>query len=97
MDKETTLAVYGSLLIVGGSIGFVKAGSKMSLLAGGGSGLLCLFLSTKLKEKNFLVAAQVITLLLFLGMLSRAVKAGKFMPAGMVSLLSGLTLLNLSK
>lgn len=36
------IAVYGLVALIGGTIGFVKAGSVASLIAGGGSGLILL-------------------------------------------------------
>jgi uncharacterized membrane protein (UPF0136 family) len=36
------IAVYGLVALIGGTIGFVKAGSVASLIAGGGSGLVLL-------------------------------------------------------
>ena len=91
MDKSTILQIYGGLLVLGGAIGFAKKQSVPSLVAGSGSGLLVLYLTQSGVESNKL-ALQLISLALFLGMGFRANKSGKFMPAGLVSLLSALAL-----
>jgi uncharacterized membrane protein (UPF0136 family) len=45
------IAVYGLVALIGGTIGFVKAGSVASLIAGGGSGLV-LLVAAALVAKN---------------------------------------------
>lgn len=91
MDKSVALNVYGALLILGGSIGYARKQSVPSLVGGGGTGLLVLFLTQSGVEQNKL-ALQLVTGLLFIGMAFRTFKSGKFMPAGLVTLLSALAL-----
>jgi uncharacterized membrane protein (UPF0136 family) len=45
------IAVYGLVALIGGTIGFVKAGSIASLIAGGGSGLVLLVSAALVAKK----------------------------------------------
>ena len=78
---ENINKVYGILLIFGGLMGFRK-GSKMSLMMGSGSGLLVLYLQ-QLNNKQGIQALSGL-LALIMGFRARE----KFMPSGMVALLS---------
>ena len=85
------LFIFGVLTIVGGVIGFVKAGSKASLIAGGISGVLLLV-------AGWLVASGSVMAGMILGLIVSLLLAGRFlpaflktkkpMPAGMMSVLS---------
>jgi uncharacterized membrane protein (UPF0136 family) len=78
--------VVGLVMIAGGIIGFVKARSVASLIAGGISGLL-LILSSLLFAVR-LQAGLVIALVVCLALAGRFVPAlfrGKLMPAGYVA------------
>ena len=85
------LGVYSLLLAVGGAIGYVKAGSRPSLVAGLGSAVAtgaALVVALGVSPRTgfgigFLVAAALIVV--FSG---RWQKTGKFMPAGMLCLVS---------
>jgi uncharacterized membrane protein (UPF0136 family) len=50
------IAVYGLVALIGGTIGFVKAGSIASLIAGGGSGLILLVAAALVAKKQGAVA-----------------------------------------
>jgi uncharacterized membrane protein (UPF0136 family) len=50
-------AVYGLVALIGGTIGFVKAGSIASLIAGGGSGVILLVAAALVLKKPDGVAA----------------------------------------
>ena len=63
------IAVYGLVALIGGTIGFVKAGSVASLIAGGGSGLLLLVAAALIAKKPErarvgLIIALVVSVLL---------------------------------
>jgi uncharacterized membrane protein (UPF0136 family) len=45
------IAVYGLVALIGGTIGFVKAGSVASLIAGGGSGVILLVSAALVMKK----------------------------------------------
>jgi len=45
------IAVYGLVALIGGTIGFVKAGSVASLIAGGGSGVILLVAAALVAKK----------------------------------------------
>jgi uncharacterized membrane protein (UPF0136 family) len=80
-----SLPVVALLVAVGGIMGFVKAQSKASLIAGIASGLLLLlafFLA--LNSANGLFLAAIVNLALIIVFGIRLKKTGKFMPAGLM-------------
>ena len=83
--------IFGALTILGGVIGFVKAGSKASLIAGGVSGVLILvaaWLVMSGKAQAGLILGLVISSVLEMRFLPAFVKTKKPMPAGMMAVLS---------
>lgn len=97
-DKPMEVALntgVGGILLAGGIMGFVKSGSKASLVAGSTIGSL-LFLSAFLisKKKSFgykLGSAVSGVLTLIMG--KKYLRSGKFMPAGFIASLGVVTLL----
>jgi uncharacterized membrane protein (UPF0136 family) len=82
--------VFGLLTIAGGIMGFVKAGSTASIIAGSISGIL-LLVGAFLIPSNVvagLVLAGIVSLLLAGRFVPAFIKTGHFMPAGMMSILS---------
>jgi uncharacterized membrane protein (UPF0136 family) len=82
--------VFGLLTITGGLIGFLKAGSTISLISGGVAGLL-LLTAAYLIPGNLAVAlglALVISFLLAGRFIPNFITTSKMMPAGMMSILS---------
>ena len=84
----------GALTIIGGAVGYMKKGSKASLGAGVvcgslliGSGVL---ISGENQYEGHLLASGTSSLMT-LGMGSRFVKSGKFMPAGLVAVLGAVS------
>lgn len=94
MDKivEISLLVYAILVSAGGVFGFLKAKSKASLIAGLISGALVITaysISKRNPSTGFMVGAAVTGLLLIVfGM--RLAKTKKFMPSGMLLVLTAL-------
>ncbi len=85
------LGVYAVLLIVGGLIGFLKARSRPSLIAGVVSGLIAAgaaVLSSTYNEDLGYSIALILAIVLFLFFGTRAVTARKFMPSGMLTVAS---------
>jgi uncharacterized membrane protein (UPF0136 family) len=84
------LILYALLILVGGIIGHLKAGSLMSLLTGLICGLILLgsALAIRLKKPWGIYVALVTTLLLDLFFTYRFLATYKFMPSGFLSLLS---------
>ncbi len=81
--------VFGLLTIVGGIIGYVKAGSTASIIAGSVSGIL-LLVAAFLLPGNLavgLVLAGVVSLLLAAWFVPAFIKSGNLMPGGMMSVL----------
>jgi uncharacterized membrane protein (UPF0136 family) len=82
--------VYGALTIVGGLVGYLKAGSVISLVSGGIAGAL-LIVAAFLMPSQFLagiILALVISVLLAGRFVPNFFASGKVMPAGIMSLLS---------
>ena len=82
--------IFGLLTIVGGVIGFVKAGSTASIIAGSISGIL-LFVAAFLLPQNLaagLILAGVVSILLAGRFVPAFLKTGQAMPAGLMSVLS---------
>jgi uncharacterized membrane protein (UPF0136 family) len=82
--------VYGVIMILGGIAGFVRVGSKASLISGVGFGLVLLASGFGVWQGSqaCLVAAEVIALLLVVLFAIRYAKKRHFMPAGMLAILS---------
>ncbi len=78
--------LYGLLAAVGGILGYVKAGSKVSLISGVVSGVLLLGLGVL--QLQGIPWATPSALALVLGLVgvfcARLVKTGKWMPAGLM-------------
>ena len=87
---QVILGFYGVLLVLGGVMGMVKVGSRISLFAGGGCGLaslVALWISLEDPSKGFLIGG-VLPLLLTGIFAGRFFRTWKLVPAGVVFLLS---------
>jgi uncharacterized membrane protein (UPF0136 family) len=82
--------IFGILTIAGGIIGYVKAGSMPSILAGSITGILLLVSAFLLPDHVAAgLAIGLITSLLLAGQfIPKFIRTGKAMPAGMMSILS---------
>jgi uncharacterized membrane protein (UPF0136 family) len=82
--------VFGALTIIGGVIGYVKAGSVASIIAGAISGILLLIAGWILPNNRTigLAIAFVVSLLLATQFVPKLIRTGKVMPAGLMSILS---------
>jgi uncharacterized membrane protein (UPF0136 family) len=88
---QVTLGLYALLLAVGGLIGYLKAGSRPSLIAGGVSALIALAaLALSLGNNRLGVPlGMILSIGLFLLFGYRyAVKTRKFMPSGLLAIAS---------
>jgi uncharacterized membrane protein (UPF0136 family) len=94
MQTYIVLAVYGALVLIGGFIGFLKAGSYASLIMGAISGLLLFATSYGLHEAKEWAgqAAFVIPFILTVFFLYRFSMTHAFMPAGLMVILGFITL-----
>ena len=91
MTPLTILWIYIVLLVVGGLIGFIKAKSKISLYMSLGFAIALSLCALEILPRASCVADGLLALLLIVfGM--RVVKTKKFMPAGMMLLLTILAL-----
>ncbi len=85
LNPTTTLWVYILLLLVGGLIGFFKAGSKVSLLSSAVSAAILILCTVGLFKAavaeaviNLVLAALIVVFAL------RLAKTKKFMPSGLM-------------
>jgi uncharacterized membrane protein (UPF0136 family) len=97
MIKPTLLfyIVFGILSIAGGLMGFLKAGSKASLIAGGISGVL-LIVSAVLLKSNVnagLILGGLISVALAGRFVPALLKGGAFMPSGLMAILSVISII----
>src|SRR5213594_4626966 len=82
--------VFGILTIAGGVVGYVKAGSLPSIIAGAITGVLLLVAGALLPEHRAagLATAFIVSLLLAAQFVPKFIRTGKVMPAGLMSILS---------
>jgi len=86
MNPNTVLWIYIVLLLVGGLIGFLKAGSKVSLMASAiSAGLLVITTLPHILDPSFRrSAAEIIMAALLVVFAIRLGKTKKFMPSGLM-------------
>jgi uncharacterized membrane protein (UPF0136 family) len=86
------VALYGLLILVGGIIGHIKAGSTASLVMGVVFGLLLLLSSGAMFSKKYfkkgVYSALILTLILDAFFTYRYLATMKFMPSGLLVLIS---------
>jgi uncharacterized membrane protein (UPF0136 family) len=89
---KTYFIVFGILTIAGGVIGYVKAGSMASIIAGSISGVLLLLAAWLMPEHQAagLIVALVVSLLLAGQFIPKFFRTFKVMPAGLMSVLSAI-------
>ena len=81
---------FGVLTIAGGIVGYAKAGSVASIVAGSITGILLLVAAFLLPQHRAigLATAFIISLLLAAQFVPKFIRTGKVMPAGMMAILS---------
>jgi len=86
------IIVFGALTIVGGIVGYLKAGSVASIIAGSITGILLLVAAFLLPEHRTigLATALIVSLLLAAQFVPKFLRTGRVMPAGMMSILSAI-------
>ena len=92
---QIVLGIYGALLAVGGIVGFLKAGSRPSMIAGLTSAALvfgCLAL-TFINAELGRILGLTLSLLLGVWFGYRYANRPKLMPSGLLAVLSGIVLL----
>jgi uncharacterized membrane protein (UPF0136 family) len=88
MTPNTILWIYIALLIAGGLIGFLKAGSKASIIASVAFAIPLALCAANVIPVKWVADALLIFLTCFFG--CRFFKSKKFMPNGMMAVLSAL-------
>jgi uncharacterized membrane protein (UPF0136 family) len=94
MSQSTILWIYIVLLLIGGLIGFLKAGSKVSLIASAVSAALLIIASipSLLQPGIRQILIDTILALLLVIFAVRLTKTKKFMPSGLMLVLTLATL-----
>ena len=94
MSQSTILWIYIVLLLIGGLIGFLKAGSKVSLIASAVSAALLIIASipSLLQPGIKQIVIDTILALLLVIFAVRLTKTKKFMPSGLMLVLTLATL-----
>lgn len=89
--------LFGLLTLVGGIIGYSSAGSWVSLAAGGVAGIILIFGALKMQKgaRSGLYVCLIVTLALLgnFGYKFFFTPDAKFMPAGMMTILAGISLI----
>jgi uncharacterized membrane protein (UPF0136 family) len=82
--------LFGVLTIAGGVVGYVKAGSVASIIAGSITGVVLLVAAFLMPEHRAigLATAFIISLLLAAQFVPKFIRTGRVMPAGMMAILS---------
>ncbi len=82
--------LFGVLAATGGIIGYVRAGSKASIIAGVLSGVLLCIVAFLLRSHSSyaLVGGLIVSVLLASRFVPAFITKGGFMPAGLMSILS---------
>ena len=86
MNANTVLWIYIVLLVVGGMIGFVKAGSRISLITSVISAALLSLCAAQIIFQAYVPNIILAALLVLFGW--RFAEKKKFMPAGMMLILT---------
>lgn len=90
MTPIAILWIYIVLLVAGGVVGFVKAQSKMSLLMSLGFAALLVLCAVRIIPDQRVADVLLVVLLIFFGM--RVIKTKKFMPMGLMTVVTILAL-----
>ena len=90
MNPYTVLWIYIVLLLVGGLIGFLKAGSKVSLITSVACAVILIFSALGIVFKDYM--PDVVMVLLLIVFTVRLAKTKKFMPSGMMLIVTALAL-----
>ena len=82
--------IFGALTIIGGMIGYVKAQSVPSIIAGTITGVLLIIAGWILPQypTGGLATALIVSLILAAQFVPKLIRTGKIMPAGLMSVLS---------
>ena len=82
--------IFGALTIIGGIVGYAKAQSVASIVAGTITGVLLLVAGWVLPEHRAagLITALIVSLVLAAQFVPKLIRTGKVMPAGVMSILS---------
>jgi uncharacterized membrane protein (UPF0136 family) len=91
MNPNTVLWIYIALLVAGGLVGFLKAKSQASLTASLVFAAVLILCAVRIIFQPYVADIVLVILLLFFGF--RYAKNKKFMPGGLMTILTLATLL----
>lgn len=81
--------LYSALLILGGIVGYIKAGSLISLVAGSSAGSLCMLASLKArKAQSGIRTLIVVTLICCIFFAKRLMVSNQMFPSGFMTVCS---------
>jgi uncharacterized membrane protein (UPF0136 family) len=86
MTPNNVLWAYIVLLIMGGIMGYLKAGSKQSLVASLGFAAALILTAVGIINLPYLADILLVVLLIFFGL--RFAKTKKFMPGGLMAIVT---------
>jgi uncharacterized membrane protein (UPF0136 family) len=90
MTGTLILWIYSGMMVLGGLMGFIKAGSKMSLIMSVAFAVPIILVALNILHPSWIADAVIAFLLVYFGM--KLAKSRKMMPAGMMVALSILAL-----
>lgn len=90
MRPDTILWIYIVLLVVGGLVGYLKAGSKASLITSSVFAALLILCQVRVIFQPYM--ADIILAVLLVVFAWRLTKSRKFMPSGLLLVLTVVTL-----
>lgn len=94
IKHKLIILIYTVLLLVGGSLGYVKTGSIASLIASVGFAFILLtLLAANKRLKSSVVYTSLVLLMIDLIFTYRYLKAYKFFPAGAFAIITFVTLI----
>ena len=93
MIMQTVVFIYGLFTFIGGIIGFLKAKSKASLIAGGSAGILLLICAYQMNGRFILscYVSALISLILGIRFLTSWFRNRRIMPDLIMIILSAVT------
>ncbi len=91
MTTAWVILIYGLLVAVGGVLAYTRVGSLISLIAGGGAGLILIGASVAMMRGSYQIGwwvSLIVSLLLLARFASASLNNFKMMPGGLIIILS---------
>jgi uncharacterized membrane protein (UPF0136 family) len=91
MTTAWIILIYGLLVAAGGVLAYTRVGSTISLIAGGGAGLILIGASVAMMRGSYQIGwwvSLIVSLLLLARFASASLNNFKMMPGGLIIILS---------